>query len=156
MEFMDVVPKRRSIRRYRADPVPDALVERLLEAARLAPSGGNRQPWHFVVVKNSEVRRSLGLPNWAAEAPVVIVVCTESSLPTDAAIAFEHILLAAADTGLGTCWMGLWGHGDLVKRALGIPDTVRVLGATPLGYPDEIPAPKPRKSLPEIVHYETF
>ncbi len=153
---MEVVKKRRSIRRYRQDPVPEKLIEQVLEAARLAPSGGNRQPWHFVVVRDAETKRRLGLASWAAEAPVVIVVCTERDTPTDAAIAFEHILLAATDLGFGTCWMGLWGQDDKVRRTLGIPDGVRILGATPLGYPDEAPPPKPRKSLSQIVHYERF
>jgi nitroreductase len=156
MDFMEVVRQRRSIRRYKPDPVPDEILNQILEAARLAPSGGNRQPWHFIVVKDPEKKRRLGIPGWAQEAPVVIVGCTEASSQTDIAIAFEHIILAAANFGLGTCWIGRWGMDDTIREALGIPEGLRVLAVTPLGYPAESPPPRPRKPLSQIVHYEKF
>jgi len=159
---MEAIRKRRSIRRYKADQVPEDVLNEILEAARLAPSAGHRQPWHFIVVRDAETRRKLAISSWAAEAPVVIVGCVDTKSraePTcfiDLAIAFEHILLAAANFGLGTCWMGQLGADETIKRVLGIPEHVRVVAVTPLGYPDETPGPKTRKNLSEIVHYDRF
>lgn len=162
MEFMEVVRKRRSIRKYKPDPLPEDVLSQILEAARLAPSAGHRQPWHFIVVKDDETKEKLGISSWATEAPVVIVGCADTQARgepmcfIDVAIAFEHIVLAAANFGLGTCWIGRLNAGDTIKKALGIPEHVRVIAVTPLGYPDETPGPKTRKVLSEIVHYDGF
>ncbi len=158
---MEVVKNRRSIRRYKPDPVSDEILNQILEAARLAPSAGHRQPWHFIVVKNPETKKQLGISSWAAEAPVVIVGCGDADVsPTwymvDLAIAFEHLVLAAANFGLGTCWMGRLGADETIKRVLHIPEHVKVVAVTPLGYPAETPNPKARKTMSEIVHYEKF
>lgn len=161
MEFMDVIRKRRSIRKYKRDPVPKEMILEVLEAARLAPSAGNRQPWRFVVVTDPETKGKLGLRSWAAEAPVVIVGCGDSQASSrwyshDLMIAFEHLVLAAANLGLGTCWMGRMGRDETIKEVLGIPEHVKVIAVTPLGYPDEEPGPRDRKSLEEFVHWESF
>jgi len=156
MDFMEVVRKRRSIRRYKSDPVPGELLNQVLEAARLAPSGGNGQPWHFIVVKDPERKRMLDISEWAVQAPVVIVGCTEASSQTDIAIAFEHLVLAATNFGLGTCWIGRWDADDEIKKALGIPTNIRVLAVTPLGFPAESPSPRSRKPLSQIVHQGKF
>jgi nitroreductase len=156
MDFMEAVRKRRSVRKYKTEPVPEELLSQVLEAARLAPSGGNGQPWHFIVVKDPERKRMLDISDWAQRAPVVIVGCTEASGQTDIAIAFEHLVLAAANLGLGTCWIGRWGADDEIKRVLGIPANVRVLAVTPLGYPDESPPPSSRKPMFQIIHKEKF
>ena len=156
MEFMEVIIKRFSIRKYKTDPVPDELLNKVLEAARLAPSAGNSQPWHFIVVKDPQTKKMLDISEWAQQAPVVIVGCTEASDPTDIAIAFEHLVLAATNFGLATCWIGRWGADEEIKKALGIPRNIRVLAVTPLGYGAESRAPKPRKPLSEIVHRERF
>jgi len=160
MDFTKVVETRRSIRRYKPDPVADDLVEKIFESARIAPSASNRQPWHFIVVKDVEKKKALGLNEWAVEAPVIIVGCVDSSLSlrfhlVDFAIAFEHIILAATNLGLGTCWMGRL-ENETIKKALNIPDTIKVVAVTSLGYPAEKPEPKTRKPLSEIVHYERF
>lgn len=152
---MEVIKRRRSIRGYRPDPVPEDILNQILKAARLAPSGGNRQPWHFIIVKDPETKRRLGISSWAVEAPIVLIGCTEGSA-IDISIAFEHIVLAATNFGLGTCWMGRWGYDAEIKRALRILEHIRVLAVTPVGYPAEEPEPKPRKSLSEITHYEKF
>ena len=161
MEFVDVVKKRRSIRKYKKDPVPKKMILEVLEAARLAPSAGNRQPWHFIVVTDPETRERLGVSPWASEAPVVIVGCADSQASprwhlNDLMIAFEHLVLAAANLGLGTCWMGQIGRDKRIKEVLGIPEYAKVVAVTPLGYPDEEPGQKERKSLEEIVHWERF
>jgi len=159
---MEVVKKRRSIRRYKSTPISEETLKHILEAARLAPSAGNRQPWHFIVVKNNERKEQLGISPWAAEAPIVIVGCVDTEIRgeplciVDLSIAFEHIVLAAANFGLGTCWIGRLNANDTIKKALGIPEHVKVIAVTPLGYPDETPGPKDRKNLTEIVHYHKF
>jgi len=159
---MEVVRKRRSIRRYKSDPVPEDVLNQILEAARLAPSAGHGQPWHFIVVKNSETKRKLGVSPWAVEAPIVIVGCADTKArqePTcfvDVSIAFEHIVLAAANFGLGTCWIGYLGADETIKKVLGIPKHMKVVAVTPLGYPAETPGSKERKTLSEIIHYERF
>ncbi len=161
MEFAEVVRRRRSIRRYKTDSVPQAVIEDIVEAGRLAPSGGNRQPWHFVVVTDHQRKKELQIPDWAARAPVVLVVCGDPQVSdtwyvVDPTIAMEHMVLAATDHGLGTCWIGRLGRDARVKEVLGIPRHMHVVALTPLGYPDEFPPPKPRKSLEEIVHCEHF
>lgn len=162
MEFMDVVTKRRSIRRYKPEPVSDDVLNKILEAARIAPSAGHRQPWHFIVVKDAPTKKQLGVSQWAAEAPLVLVGCVDTAIRSpplcyvDLAIAFEHIVLAAANFGLGTCWIGRLGRDETIKAVLSIPDHVKVVAVTPLGYPDETPDPKTRKTLSEIIHYDAF
>jgi nitroreductase len=158
---MDVIKTRRSIRHYKPDPVPNKVLNQILETARLAPSTGNSQPWHFIIVKDPETKKKLAISSWASEAPVVIVGCVDANITSgwyavDLAIAFEHIVLAAANFGLGTCWMGKMGIDETIKKVLHIPEHVKVIAVTPLGYPDETPGPKARKSLSEIVHYEKF
>ena len=162
MEFAEVVRKRRSIRRYKETPVPRESIVKLLEAARLAPSAGHRQPWHFIVVQDREtIEKLAGGRIWVADAPVVIVGVADLEVSpnwcfNDLAIAFEHIVLSATDLGLGTCWMGLIYRDKEVKELLGIPDKLKVVAMTPLGVPDETPAPKTRKSLDEIVSWDRY
>ena len=160
MDFEKVVEKRRSIRQYKPDPIPDSLIEEILESARIAPSAGNHQPCHFIVVKDVNKKKAFGLRDWASLAPVIIVGCADSSLSpswylVDFGIAFEHMILAATNLGLGTCWMGKLDR-EIIKKALNIPENIKVIAVTPIGYPNEEPEPKTRKSLSEIVHQEQF
>ena len=160
MELMDVIRKRRSIRKYKPDPVPEEKIRYVLEAARLAPSWGNRQCWRYIVVTDEKLRRKIATREWIAQAPVIIVGCADPSKSgnkfnqpyymLDLGISMEHLILAAAEQGLGTCWIGGQFDEKAVKEALGIPKHIRVVALTPLGYPDEDPAPRSRKSLNEI------
>lgn len=161
MDFIKVVRDRRSIRDYKADGVPEDFLKEILEAGRLAPSGANRQPWHFIVVRDAAKKEDMGIPEWAARAPVVLAVCgdpevSQSWCVVDPSIAMEHMVLAAANRGLGTCWLGRLGRDEQVKAVLEIPEHMHVVAVTPLGYPNESPKPKERKSLEEIVHYDKF
>jgi nitroreductase len=161
LRFEEVIEKRRSIRRYKDTPVPKEKIFRVLEAARVAPSAGHRQPWHFIVVEEKETIRKLAKSEWAAEAPVMIVgladqVASPGWCLNDLGIAIEHIVLAAANLGLGTCWMGQTGREDMIKSLLGIPDNFKVVAVVPVGVPDETPAPKERKSLDAIVSWEKY
>ncbi len=167
MEFTAVVRQRRSIRKYRPDPVPQPKIDHVLEAARLAPSWANSQCWTFVVVTDPRAKRRLAEAGneWIEEAPVIIVACADPSKSgvkkdqtyylLDIGIAMEHLVLAATDEGLGTCWIG-WFDEQKARRALGVPREIRVVALTPLGYPDEEPEARQRRSLGEIVRRDRW
>jgi len=173
MDIFQVISDRRSIRKYQERPVEPEKLRQVLDAARLAPSWKNMQCWRFLVLASPANKAALlgAFPDdnpgkkALAGAPVVIVVCAdprESGVENgieyyiaDTAIAFEHICLAAQGVGLGTCWMG-WYDENKIKEALGIPAEVRVVGVTPLGYPDQEPKPRPRKELHEIAYLEKW
>jgi nitroreductase len=148
-------------------------LKRVLEAARVAPSGQNRQPWKFIIVKNENLKKQMVAAcnnlGFLAEAPLIIVACGynihynrggymgDMSMLTDASIALIHLILAARSEGLGTCWIGSFNNNE-VKKLLGIPDEVNVVGVTPLGYPKAVgfAEPGPRKSLEEITSTNKF
>jgi nitroreductase len=164
MDFLELVKSRYACRSYHSQPVEQEKLLRVLEAARLAPSGSNRQPWKFIVVRDPEVKKQLmracANQRFIAAAPVVIVGCglmpdrlMSSGVPgdpVDVAIAMTHLSLAATAEGLATCWIGAFSQED-VREVLGIPPTVKVIELMTLGYPADGPRPKNRKSLPEIV-----
>jgi nitroreductase len=166
VSFLDLAKKRRSIRKYKPDPIPPETLEYILEAARLAPSWKNLQCWRYIVVTNPDKRRAVSTRDWVAEAPVIIVGCADPELSgtrynqqyylLDMGISMEHIILAASEKGLGTCWIGGQYDEVAIKEALGIPDETRVVALTPIGYPAETPKPKDRKPLDEIVSYEKW
>ncbi len=169
MNIYEAIQKRRSIRRYKPDTIPEDKLNRLLEAARLAPSGKNGQPWRFIIVKDKTMRDALipACRNQAfiAGAPVVIVACAREeesyqkqggymkSWSIDIGIALEHLILAAAAEGLGTCWIGAFEESK-IRQALNIPTDLRIVALTPVGYPAEEPTPKPRKPFNEIIFYD--
>ena len=169
MELMEVIRNRRSIRRYKPDPVPEEEIKYILEAARLAPSWANTQCWHFVVVTDPAVKEKVALAGngnkWMDKAPVIIVACADPEKPAmrddipnylvDIGIVVEHLILAATERGLGTCWVGAFRE-DKIKEVLGIPQNIRVVECIPLGYPAQDPAPRSRKSLEEIFSYNRF
>jgi nitroreductase len=161
LKFEEVLEKRRSIRKYKDAPVSKEKILKMLEAARIAPSASNRQPWHFIVVENKETIKKLAKQEWAAEAPLMIVgLADQAASPNwcsnDLGIAFEHLVLAATNLGLGTCWMGQTGREEMIKGLLGIPDNFKVVAVIPIGVPDEAPKPKERKSLDAIVSWEKY
>ena len=163
MEFNDVIKKRRSIRKYKTEKIPEKILEGVLEAARLSPSGKNIQPIHFIVVTDQETKEQLD-PR-LAEAPVYIVGFVDPtkgrcSIP-DGIIAFEHIILAAVNYGLGACWKGTYlGHLEqeekMIKTILDVPMHMSLVAYTPLGYPAECPDERPKKPLSELIHYEKW
>ncbi len=169
MEVATAIAGRRSIRSYRSTPVEEEKLNRILEAARLSPSAGNRQEWKFIVVREPKTRSRLARAacdqKFVAEAPVVLVACaTESSkimtcgqpaYTVDLSIAFSYMILQAWELGLGTCWLAAFREEE-VKSILGIPEAVRVVAMTPLGYPERPVPPRPRKRLEEIVSFERY
>jgi len=169
MELKEAIRKRHSVRDYEDKSIPEDKLNRVLEAARLAPSANNRQPWKFVVVKDRQRRQELARAadgqTFIGEAPVVIAAvatntehvmpCGVPSYAVDLAIAVDHMTLAAADEGLGTCWIGAFSQ-ERAKEILGIPAPYRVVTLFPLGFPRREREMKVRKALEEIVCYETF
>lgn len=179
--MLDVIQKRRSIRRYKDTPVEEEKLNEILEAARQAPSGNNTQPWHFIIVKSPEMRRKLAEAShkqmWMADAPVHIVcvadirsriqedipiVLTDDNpmlefkkLIRDTSIGIEHLVLEAENQGLGTCWIA-WFEPREIAELLGVPEDKYVQAIIPVGYPDEQPSARPRKALESMVHHEKW
>jgi nitroreductase len=195
----EAIEQRRSIRKFKSEPVPDEYIDALLDAARLAPSGSNAQPWRFKIVKNLSMKEKLVKAAYdqafIAEAPVVLVCCADirgyldgvvsglqdlgkigavedrivhivlertdrmktlnfdqfgQRIAFNVAIAIEHIVLRAMDFGLGTCWVRLIDE-QAIRAIFGWDDTISVVALLPIGYPDEAPAPRKRRSIEDIV-----
>ncbi len=162
MQIYDLISSRRSVRKYKKDAVDNEILQRIMEAARLAPSACNLQPWRFYVVRDSALRgQLLDRQSWAVAAPVLIVACSvpgeawvrkdeKNHADIDVAIAFEHIVLAATAEGLGTCWICSFDV-EKAAKALNLPAGVVPVAITPLGYPDEKPETRGRKDTDDIV-----
>ena len=141
MDVFEAIEKRRSIRKYESTPVPEEKLEKILEAARLAPSARNRQPWHFIVVTDAEKRKALSggmFARFLKQSPVVIAACGDERAgpkwhAVDVAIAVENMVLAATEEGLGTCWIGSFDENK-VQETLKIPKHLRVIVLLALGY----------------------
>ena len=161
---------RRSIRRYRPDPVPDEMVGQLLEAGRWAPSASNRQPWALIVIRDETIRRQVAqhaayyFIRWAhvAEAPLLIVLCGDGRnriyrrfLHEDVGLAGGQIMLQAKALGLGSCWIGALDR-KAISGILKLPDHLEIVALLTVGFPAEDPPPTPRKPLAEIVHYDVY
>jgi nitroreductase len=167
---LNLLEGRRSIRRYRPDPVPDEMIQQLLEAGRWAPSASNRQPWAFIVVQDEAVRREVAqhaayfFLRWAhvEEAPLLIVLCGDARsriyrqfLHEDIGLAGGQIMLQAAALGLGTCWIGGLDR-KAIAGILKVPDRMEVVGLLTVGFPAEDPPAPSRKPLAEIAHYDVY
>ena len=165
MEFRELIEKRYSVRAYRPDPIPEEKLERVLDAARLAPTAVNRQPFRIIVIATAEAREALGRVYhraWFVQAPLVLgVVGVASEAWTrsfdgaryhvvDATIAMDHLVLAAANEGLGTCWVCNFDPAQ-AREVLSLPPNVEPVAFTPLGYPADTPGPKSRRSLDQLV-----
>jgi nitroreductase len=173
MSFLEIAKKRYSVRSYQLTPVEPEKLRQVLEAGRIAPSAVNFQPLYFVVAQTKEARKKITAAyprEWLTLAPVIIVVCGDHSrawkrrdgkdhCDIDAAIAIDHMTLAAADLGLGTCWVCAF-DAALCHQALGLPDHLEAIALLPLGYPADSPDPEryetKRKKLDEMVHWESF
>ena len=170
MEFSELVEKRYSVRAYKPDPVQDEVLNQVLEAARLAPTAANRQPFQLIAIstagREAELNR-IYRKDWFVQAPLVICACGvlpqgwvrredgKNYTEVDVAIAMDHLILAATDLGLGTCWIAAFDP-TAAREVLGLPDDVEPIVFTPLGYPADQPRPKKRKALSELVRYERW
>jgi len=166
MDFYEVIKTRRSVRAYKNDPVEEDKLERVLEAARLAPTAANRQPLRLFVIRDARTRAKLleaYSQQWFVDAPVIICACGRPSeawtrvdgkcyADVDVTIAMDHLILAATAEGLGTCWIGAFNPAKL-REVLDLPEELEPVAMTPLGYPAQEPAARPRKPLDEICKY---
>jgi len=164
MDLFETVEKRRSIRKFRPNPIPDKDLKKILEAGRLAPSGGNRQPWSFVVVRKPETKKKLAavanLQRFIADADTVLIALgdpavSKSLYKQDPMIAIEHMVLASTALGYGTCWIGAFNEND-VKEIAKVPENMTVIALLPIGIPDENPPPKPRRAFKEVFFKESY
>lgn len=174
MDVMDAIRIRRSVRDYDSREIPDDVMERMKDALRLAPSACNFQPWRFVIITGAEMKKKIAAAScgqkFIAGAPVVIVGVGfphsayknmggyGNSVDVDIAIALDHLTLAAAAEGLGTCWIGAFDEKG-VKELIGARDGVRIVALTPLGYPADPALLHPvkkgrRKPAEEIFAYQ--
>ena len=158
MDFMELVRTRYSVRAYKPDPVEDEKLQQVLEAARLAPTGANRQGFQLVVVhtkgREEEMKR-IYPRDWFSQAPVVICAVAPADYKLNVGIVMDHLILAATALGLGTCWIGAFDR-DATREILGIPEGMEPIIFTPLGYPADEPRAKKRKELEDLVRYERW
>ncbi|MCE5329670.1 nitroreductase family protein [bacterium] len=169
--FLEIVEKRKSIRSYKSIEVEKEKLDYVLEAFRKAPSAKNLQPWKLVVITDKSIIKNLAVAcnnqTFISEAPVVIVACAKeeeaygrmggylNSYPIDIGISLEHLILAATEQGLGTCWIGAFNE-KAVKEVIRAPENVRVVAATPLGYPNEQGRERNRKPIEEIISFNSY
>ncbi len=168
MEYSELIAKRFSVRAYKPDPVEEEKLQKVLEAARLAPTAANRQPFQIIVIhtrgREEELQRIYGR-DWFVQPPLILCACGVPSegwvrsfdkrryLDVDVAIVMDHLILEAANQGLGTCWIAAF-NSNAARQILGLPEEIEPLIFTPLGYPADNPGQKKRKSLSELVKYE--
>lgn len=170
MSFIELAKKRYSVRSYLDRPVEKEKLLQVLEAARIAPSAVNKQPWNFIVVTNENTKNKIAETyprEWFKTAPAVIVVCGDHSKSwkrkdgkdhcnIDVAIAIDHMTLAATDLGLGTCWVCAF-DAKQCHKILGLPENLEVIALIPIGYPaDTAPENKNRMDISEIVSWEKY
>jgi len=173
MELQEAIKGRRSIRNFKKQNIPEETITRLIEAASYAPSAGNIQPWHFIIVRNPTIKKKLAESalnqHHVEQAPVVIVVCADEKRSSigygtrgrtlyclqDTAAATQNILLTAHSLGLGTCWIGAFNE-DEAKEAVNAPEGVRPVVMIPVGIPDEKPRQRGKKLLSQLTYYDGF
>jgi len=170
MDVIDAMKARRSVRAYEPKQIPDEVLSSILEAGRLAPSASNSQPWHFIIVKDSEKRRVLSEGRYAhflTQSPVVIVGCGDTKKSpkwcvVDVTIALQQMVLAATNEGLGTCWIGSFDE-DSVRKCLGVPGDWKIVAMLAVGYAENkldlralLGRSKNRKPLEEISSTDEF
>ena len=166
MDFFELIQTRYSVRAYKPDPVEDEKLQRILEAARLAPTAANRQPFQIIVLKTAGRQaelRPIYPRDWFLQAPLLLCACGipaqnwvrrdgKNYNDVDVTIAMDHLILAAASLGLGTCWIAAFDP-SAARQILHLPEGVEPVAFSPLGYPADAPRPKQRKPLSELVRY---
>ncbi len=170
MKFTELISARYSVRAYKPDPLPDNALNQILEAARLAPTAANHQPFQVIVIhtqgRQAELNR-IYHREWFTQAPLILCMCGLAEngwvrahdganyTHVDTAIVMDHIVLAATDLGLGTCWVANF-KPQVAREILQLPDNVEPVAFTPLGYAADAPQAKIRKPLTELVRYEKW
>ena len=161
LSCVDKILNRRSIRKYKKEPVPEDVKAKILEAGRQAPSAANRQPWHFIVCDDPAAKEKLSKGKWSGFVKDSAFTVVGVSLPyddtsrrwgiVDVTIALQNMVIAAEMQGVGSCWVGDFKDED-VKKLFGIPAEATVVAVVPFGLPDEKPGPHTKKPLKEIIH----
>ena len=173
MDVSEAIQGRRSIRNYKKQPLPENTVEKIVDAARMAPSAGNVQPYEFVIAQEEKTKQQLSQAAYnqrdLQEAPLVIVVCADEKCASqsygdrgktlyciqDTAAAIQNILLTAYSLGLGSCWIGAFKE-EQVKKVINAPAGIRPVAMIPIGYPNESPTQRSLRPVRELIHKETF
>ena len=169
MSLIDIILSRRSIRRYEKKEIPQDVLNKILEAGRLAPSASNRQPWHFIVVTDDDIKKKIaqtGDSMFIKDAPIIIAGCGligddytrkwgTSWTIIDISIALQNMVLAAWAMGIGSCWIGDFLEEE-VKDLLIVSDDWKIVSLLALGYPAKQPMPRNKKSMKEIVSFNKF
>ena len=169
MDFTELIARRYSVRAYKSDPVEEDKLKQVLDAARLAPTAANHQPFQFIVVRTADRQDELKRiykAGWFSQAPIVICACavpdrawsrmdSKNYGDVDVTIAMDHLILAATELGLGTCWIAAFDP-VAARQVLGLPEDVEPVAFTPLGYPADKPKAKQRKPLSELVRHERW
>jgi len=170
MSVLEVIKKRRSVRKFKPDPIPEEVINKLIEALIWAPSAGNKQMRKFFFVFNKKIKKEIALTSlyqmFIEEAPLVIVACgnkeieryygkrgLENYLFCDVAASIQNLLLVAQEEGLGSCWVGAFDEEE-IKKILNLSENLIPVAIIPVGYPQKIPSPPPRKdknSLIEVI-----
>jgi nitroreductase len=167
MEFAELIKKRYSVRSYKVDAVEEEKLQQVMEAACLAPTAANRQPFRLIVIHTAGRAKDLQRiyrADWFVKAPLVVCACAVAAegwcrvdgkpyADVDVTIAMDHLILAATNLGLGTCWIAAFDPA-VAREVLGLPEGVEPVAFTPLGYPADQPRRKERKGLAEVVRYE--
>ncbi len=170
MKVFEAVQSRRSVRAYEPEPIPEEVLMKILESGRLAPSASNRQPWHFIIVKDPEKKKVLSEGRYAhflKDTPVVIAGCGDAELSprwyaVDVTIALQQMVLTATEEGIGTCWIGSFDE-ESVRKCLKVPERFKVVAMLAMGYPKDkldltalLARSKSRNALKEITSNEEF
>jgi nitroreductase len=164
MDLFKAIETRKSIRKYKKKAISENHLGRILEAARLAPSAANKQPWRFVVVQNEKQRAKLAeaanSQEFLRDAAAIVVAAADPEVSAswhekDTMIALEHMALAAAALGYGTCWIGAF-DAEEIKNLLKIPEKMKIVALLPIGVPDQKPKAKSRKDFHEIFYKEKW
>ena len=165
MDCIEKVLTRRSIRKYKNEPITDIVLQNILEAGRRAPSATNIQPWHFVIARDQEAKEAFsfgGFNRFTSDAAFIVLglykqseVMIEKLSLMDVTIALQNMVIAACVQGVGSCWMGAFDEPRL-RDTLNLPADSRIVGAIAFGIPDENPVQPPKKPLHEIVHFNKW
>ncbi len=183
MDFFDLIKSRKSIRSFKSDPIPQDVINQILESGRLAPSTQNRQCWRYILITDQSLinhiafHSALGSVNFFIKnAPLIIVACADPNKSlninhqdyylVDVAISFQQMILTAWSFGIGSCWLGAFNE-DKLKKILKIPDHIRIVAMSPFGYPQEkssvydktvsfLASSKKRIALEKIIHYNIW
>jgi len=164
MSQIDFILNRRSIRKYEKKPIPDNILDQILKTGQNAPSAANKQPIHFIILKDKETKEKLSttFSRFIIDAPVVIVGCANTKAlltgkwaAIDATIALQNMVIGAWTLGVGSCWIGSFNEKK-VKEYLKIPDKWKVVALIPLGYPAEQPNKKKKKPIKKMFSLNRF